>query len=193
MRKNKGEIILKKTSVKKAVKSSKKIIKKAVKKSAGKTALKIGDIAPAFCLKDSSEKKVCLKDFKGKWVVLYFYPKDNTPGCTIEAKDFSKELSEFKELKCEILGISGDSCESHRKFINDHNLKLTLLSDESKEMLNSYGVWQKKNMMGKEYMGVARTTMIIDPKGKIAAVWDKVAVVGHAMDVLMRLREGHIN
>jgi len=184
---------LKKSPGKKAVKVSKKSTEKTVKKSAGKAVLKIGGTAPAFCLKDSAEKKVCLKDFKGRWVVLYFYPKDNTPGCTIEAKDFSKELSDFKGLNCEILGISADSCESHRKFINDHNLKLTLLSDESTEMLKAYGVWQKKNMMGKEYMGVARTTMIVDPKGKIAAVWDKVAVVGHAMDVLMRLREDHIN
>lgn len=180
---------MKKVSEKKAVKVSKKNTKKSVKKSSGKSELKAGNTAPAFCLKDSSEKKVCLKDYKGKWVVLYFYPKDNTPGCTIEAKDFSKELSEFKGLNCQIFGVSADSCESHRKFINDHNLKLTLLSDETKEMLKIYGVWQKKNMMGKEYMGIARTTMIIDPKGKIAAVWNKVAVVGHAVDVLKKLRE----
>jgi len=193
VRKNKGEIIMKKASAKKAVKVSKKAVKKGAKTIAGKGVLKTGDTAPAFCLKDSAEKNVCLKDFKGRWVILYFYPKDNTPGCTIEAKDFSKELADFEKLGCEILGISADSCESHRKFISNHNLKLTLLSDESKEMLKAYGVWQKKNMMGKEYMGIARTTMLVDPKGKIAAVWEKVAVVGHVTDVLMRLREDHIN
>ncbi|MBN2754339.1 MAG: thioredoxin-dependent thiol peroxidase [Candidatus Goldbacteria bacterium] len=184
---------MKKASGKKAVKGLKKIIKKAVKKSNGKAALKTGDIAPAFCLKDSAEKNVCLKDFKGRWVVLYFYPKDNTPGCTIEARDFSKELSGFEELGCEVLGISGDSCESHRKFIKNHNLKLTLLSDESKNVLKVYGVWQKKNMMGREYMGIVRTTILIDPKGKIASVWEKVSVAGHAAEVLMKLKETGAN
>jgi len=181
---------MKKTSEKKGVK---KAVKKPAVKKGGLIKLKAGDTAPAFCLKDSAEKKVCLKDFKGKWVILYFYPKDNTPGCTIEAKDFSKELADFEKLGCEVLGISADSCESHRKFISNHGLKLTLLSDESKEMLKAYGVWQKKNMMGKEYMGIARTTMLVGPDGKIAAVWEKVAVVGHVTDVLMRLREDHIN
>jgi peroxiredoxin Q/BCP len=176
---------MKKTPAKKAV--------KALKKGADKSMLKTGGAAPAFCLKDSAEKNVCLKDFKGRWVVLYFYPKDNTPGCTIEAKDFSKELSGFEELGCEVLGISGDSCESHRKFIKNHNLKLTLLSDESKSVLKAYGVWQKKNMMGREYMGIVRTTILIDPKGKIASVWEKVSVAGHAAEVLMKLRENGAN
>ncbi len=151
--------------------------------------LKSGAKAPAFKLKDAKENEVSLKDFAGSWVVLYFYPKDNTPGCTIEAKDFTKELAGFEKLGARILGVSADSCESHRKFITKQNLKITLLSDESKTVLKKYGVWGKKNFMGKSFMGVIRTTYLIDPKGKVARVWEEVSVKGHAGDVKKAVKD----
>jgi thioredoxin-dependent peroxiredoxin len=145
--------------------------------------IKTGEKAPEFCLKDAQEKEVCLRNFEGSFVVLYFYPKDNTPGCTIEAKDFTKELPGFEELNAVVLGVSADSCEAHRKFIKGQKLKITLLSDESKETLKEYGVWQKKSLMGKEYMGIERTTYLIGPKGKVLKVWEKVNPAGHAKEV----------
>jgi thioredoxin-dependent peroxiredoxin len=145
--------------------------------------VKEGKKAPAFCLKDAKENKVCLKDFAGSWVALYFYPKDNTPGCTIEAKDFTKELDGFEKLGARVLGVSADSCESHRRFIAKQGLEITLLSDESKKTLKKYGVWRKKSFMGKEFMGIVRTTVLIDPKGKIAKVWSPVSVAGHVKEV----------
>ncbi|MCE5300916.1 MAG: thioredoxin-dependent thiol peroxidase [Spirochaetia bacterium] len=151
--------------------------------------IKKGSKAPDFCLKDASEKEVCLKDYKGKWVVLYFYPKDNTPGCTIEARDFSKELDGFESLDAQVLGVSADSCESHRKFITKQKLTITLLSDEKKETLKAYGVWGKKSVMGKQSMGVNRTTFLIDPQGKVARVWEKVSVNGHAAEVKKAVEE----
>jgi peroxiredoxin Q/BCP len=148
-----------------------------------------GDKAPAFCLKNAAEQQVCLKDFLGQWVVLYFYPKDNTPGCTLEAKDFTKELPGFEDLDAVILGVSADSCESHRKFIAGQKLAVTLLSDESHDTLNAYGVWGEKNMMGKKFMGTSRTTFLIDPKGKIAGVWYNVKAEGHAEEVKNKLKQ----
>jgi peroxiredoxin Q/BCP len=154
-----------------------------------KNKINEGDTAPAFCLKNAAEQEVCLKDFAGHWVVLYFYPKDNTPGCTLEARDFTKELPGFEDLDAVILGVSADSCESHRKFIAGQKLAITLLSDESHDTLNAYGVWGEKNMMGKKFMGTSRTTFLIDPKGRIAGAWYNVRAEGHAEEVKKKLRQ----
>ncbi|WP_129410059.1 peroxiredoxin [Marinitoga lauensis] len=129
------------------------------------------------------------ENLKGKWVVLYFYPKDNTPGCTTEAKDFTNLLNEFKKNNAEIIGVSPDSIDKHKKFITKYDLKVKLGSDENKELLEKFGVWQKKKMFGKEYYGVVRTTVLIDPEGKIAYVWEKVKVKGHAEEVLNKIKE----
>lgn len=141
--------------------------------------LKSGDKAPDFCLPDAKNRQVCLKDFKGKWLVLYFYPKDNTTGCTREAVDFSEHLSKFKRMGAIVVGVSPDSSTSHTNFINKNKLKLILLSDTEHEVLKAYGVWQKKRMYGREYHGVVRTTFVIDPKGMIKQLWEKVKVAGH--------------
>lgn len=151
--------------------------------------VEVGKEAPEFCLPDENGEKVCLKDLRGKWVVLYFYPKDNTPGCTKEAEDFTELLPEFEKLGTVVLGVSPDSVESHRKFKEKKNLKVKLLSDENKEVLNAYGVWQKKKMYGREYYGVVRTTYLIDPEGKVAHVWKRVKVKGHAETVLNKIKE----
>jgi peroxiredoxin Q/BCP len=150
--------------------------------------LKEGDSAPEFTLPDSYGKKVSLKDFKGKCVVLYFYPKDNTSGCTIEARDFTKLKGEFEKLNAIVLGVSNDSCESHVKFTNDKSLGITLLADTETEVLKKYGAWRLKNMLGKEYMGTVRSTFLIDEKGKIAKIWDSVNPLGHADAVLKKIR-----
>ncbi len=151
--------------------------------------IEVGEMAPDFCLPNQDETEICLRDLRGKWVVLYFYPKDNTPGCTKEAIDFSEHLPDFNELDAVILGVSPDSPKKHRNFIEKKNLKITLLSDENKEVLEKYGVWQLKKMCGREYMGVVRTTYLIDPEGKVAARWDKVKVKGHAEKVKEKLKE----
>jgi len=152
-------------------------------------AVEVGKEAPDFCLLDENGQKVCLSDFKRKWVVLYFYPKDNTPGCTKEAENFSELLPEFEKLGAVVIGVSPDSVESHKKFKEKRGLKVKLLSDESKEVLKTYGVWQKKKMYGREYMGVVRTTYLIDPEGKVAHVWKRVKVKGHAEAVLNKLKD----
>lgn len=148
-----------------------------------------GSPAPGFCLPDTDGNQVCLKDFRGTWVVVYFYPKDNTSGCTTEAVTFSKSLDEFAKLNAVILGISPDSCESHRKFVDKQGLSITLLSDTEKTVLEQYGVWSLKKMYGKEYFGVVRTTYLVDPEGNIAHVWEKVKVPGHVDNVLSVLKE----
>ncbi len=154
-----------------------------------KKELKAGMAAPEFLLKNQGEKEVRLEDFRGKWVVLYFYPKDNTPGCTIEALDFTKLSKDFEKLKAVILGVSPDSCQSHSKFIKGKKLTVTLLSDPEHKMLETYGVWQLKQFMGKSYMGVARTTFLIDPDGRIAFIWNGVKADGHAEAVKAKLKE----
>lgn len=151
--------------------------------------MKINDEAPNFCLFDKDNKKFCLNDFIGKWVVLYFYPKDNTSGCTLEAIDFTQFRDEFDKLNAIILGISPDSEKSHNKFIEKHNLGITLLSDMEHKVLDKYGVWQLKKMYGREYYGVVRSTFLIDNKGKIAFIWKKVKVKGHVENVLIKLKE----
>jgi peroxiredoxin Q/BCP len=138
--------------------------------------LKIGEIAPSFCAANQDDVEICSRDLQGKWIVLYFYPKDLTPGCTTQACDFTDKHSSFDDLDAVILGVSPDDTAKHRKFIDSKDLTITLLSDTSKKMCEDYGVWQLKQFMGKEFMGVVRTTFIIDPDGKLAAIWPKVSV-----------------
>ncbi|MCD6383931.1 MAG: thioredoxin-dependent thiol peroxidase [Thermoplasmata archaeon] len=147
-----------------------------------------GDTAPEFCLPDGNGEEVCLKDFRGKWLVLYFYPKDNTSGCTQEARDFSALIEDFRRIGAEVVGISPDSPESHRRFADKHGLKVTLLSDQEHSVLERYGVWQLKRMYGREYYGVVRSTFLLDPKGVIRKVWRRVKVKGHVDEVLETLK-----
>ncbi len=149
--------------------------------------IKEGDRAPEFCLESQEKKEVCLKNYKGQWVVVYFYPRDNTPGCTTEAKDFSMNVEEFKKKKATILGISTDDIASHIKFMEKHDLKITLLSDPTNEVHNKYGTWVKKSMYGKEYYGTERSTFLINPEGKIEKVWRKVKVPGHVEEIKLLL------
>ncbi|SFV52940.1 Thiol peroxidase, Bcp-type [hydrothermal vent metagenome] len=151
--------------------------------------LNIGDTVPDFCLPNQDEEEICLRDIKGRWIVLYFYPKDNTPGCTTEACDFTAALPDFEGLKAIVLGVSPDSPRKHRNFIEKKDLKITLLSDEEKELCQIFGVWQLKKNYGREYMGVVRSTFIIDPEGKVAASWEKVKVKGHVDEVKAKLEE----
>ncbi|BBO77314.1 peroxiredoxin [Desulfosarcina widdelii] len=145
--------------------------------------LSSGDPAPDFTLNDKDGNSVSLADFRGKWVALYFYPRDNTSGCTTEAKDFSALLPAFKAKDAAVIGISGDSEASHAKFAAKHDLTVTLLSDPGHRALEAYGVWQKKKMAGREYMGIVRTTFLIDPDGIIQQIWEKVKVKAHAETV----------
>ena len=149
--------------------------------------LKIGDEVPAFCLVNQDDEEICFRDIRGRWIVLYFYPKDNTPGCTTQACDFTQALPDFEGLDAIILGVSPDSSKKHRSFIEKKELKITLLADEEKELCKIFGVWQLKKFMGKEYMGVVRSTFLISPEGKIAEVWEKVRVKGHIDKVKERL------
>jgi peroxiredoxin Q/BCP len=151
--------------------------------------LKEKDIAPDFCMPDQNEKQVCLKDYKGKNIVLYFYPKDNTPSCSLEAMTFTRYKSEFEKYNTTVLGISKDSCESHRKFIEKKNLNLTLISDTDKEIQKKYGVWRLKKFMGKEFIGTIRSTFLIDSNGEIKKIWDKVKVQGHVEQVLNEVKK----
>ncbi len=151
--------------------------------------LNSGDNAPDFCLKNQDEESVCLKDYKGKNIVLYFYPKDNTPGCSMEAMTFTKYKDDFENNNTTILGVSKDSCSSHRKFIENKNLNITLISDEDKEIHEKYGVWRLKKFMGKEFVGTIRSTFLIDSNGKIRKIWDKVRVKGHVEDVLEEVKK----
>jgi len=143
----------------------------------------VGKAAPAFTLDTDSGERLALKDLKGRAVVLYFYPKDDTPGCTVEACEFRDAFPRFKSSKAVILGISPDSVASHQKFKQKFDLPFTLLADVDHEVAEKYGVWQKKSMYGKSYMGVARTTVLIDPDGKVAKVFEKVKPAGHAEEV----------
>jgi peroxiredoxin Q/BCP len=151
--------------------------------------LKPGLKAPDFCLPDKDEKQVCLKDFAGKWTVVYFYPKDNTPGCTTEACDFTERLADFEGLDAAVVGISTDSPASHRKFAQQHKLTITLLSDPDHKVIEQYGAWQPKKFMGKEFLGTVRSTFLVDPKGRVAHTWPKVKVWGHADEVKAKLAE----
>lgn len=144
--------------------------------------------APPFSLPDANGKKISLSDFKGKHVVLYFYPKDDTSGCTVEACEFSADLGKFMEKSAVVLGVSADSIESHKKFEKKHNLTVTLLADGEKKTCNAYGVYRQKTMYGKKFMGIVRTTFLISPDGKIKKIFHSVSPKGHAMEVLAEIR-----
>ncbi len=145
--------------------------------------------APKFCLPDKNDSRHCLDDYAGKWIVLYFYPKDNTSGCTREALDFTEMKDAFEKEGAMIIGISPDSTKSHDKFIEKHNLDILLLSDIEKEVMKEYGVWQLKKKYGREYMGVVRSTFLINPEGEIVEKWEKVRVNGHVEKVIERLKD----
>ena len=146
--------------------------------------LKIGDLAPDFCLPKQDEEEICLKDYKGKNIILYFYPKDNTPGCSLEAMMFTKYKPEFEKYNTTVIGVSKDSCASHQKFIENKNLNLILISDIDKKIHKIYGVWRLKKFMGREFLGTIRTTFLIDKEGKIKKIWDNVKVKDHVEEVL---------
>jgi len=148
-----------------------------------------GRKAPAFTLRDQDGEKVSLKDFAGQWLVVYFYPKDGTKGCTTEACEFSSALRYFTRFDAKVLGVSPDPVESHRKFIDTNHLKLTLLSDPDHKVLSKYGAWGTKSMYGRTFEGVTRSTVLIDPDGRIAAHWPKVKPSGHAAEVREKLKQ----
>ncbi|WP_045836799.1 peroxiredoxin [Hyphomicrobium sp. 99] len=148
-----------------------------------------GKKAPDFALPDDNGGEVRLSKLKGRPVVVYFYPKDDTSGCTQEAKDFSCLAGEFAAEGAEVIGISPDSPKSHQKFKSKHDLQVRLLADEQKDVATAYGVWVEKSMYGKKYMGVERSTFLIDKSGKLARSWRKVRVPGHAEEVLEAVRE----
>lgn len=179
----------KKTATKKAATPTKAKTTKAVKSGPGPSTreLKIGQKAPAFALPNQDGKIMRLSDFKGKKVVLYFYPKDDTPGCTKESCAFRDGLDEIHASGAVVLGISGDSVDSHKKFVKKFNLNFPLLSDEKKTVLQAYGVWKEKSLYGRKYMGIERTTFIIDEQGKLDDIFPKVKVDGHLEEVLAEL------
>ena len=150
--------------------------------------IKEKNLAPVFKLPSTNKKEFSLKDSLGNFVVLYFYPKDDTPGCTIETVDFNKLLPKFKKLNCEILGISKDNLKSHDKFRDKYKIKFDLLADEEIKVLKKYNVWAKKKFMGREFMGIVRTTFLIDKKGKIIKIWNNVKVKDHAKEVVETLQ-----
>ena len=150
--------------------------------------LKINSQAPNFKLLSTSKETYSLNNSLGKYVVIYFYPKDDTPGCTIETNDFNKLLSKFEKLECEIYGISKDNIKSHDKFRDKYKIKFNLLADEEIKILKKYKVWGKKKFMGREFMGINRTTFLIDKKGKIIKIWENVKVKDHAKEVLETLK-----
>ena len=141
-----------------------------------------------FNLPSTNQKTFSLKENQGKYVILYFYPKDDTPGCTIETIDFNKLLPKFKKLNCDVYGVSKDSLKSHDKFRDKYKIKFDLLADEELKVLKKYKVWGKKKFMGREFMGIIRTTYLIDKKGKILKVWENVKVKDHAKEVLETLQ-----
>ncbi len=148
-----------------------------------------GTQAPAFTLADGAGTTHKLTNYKGKWVVLYFYPKDDTSGCTKQACQFNDALQQFEKRGAVVLGVSPDDEKSHARFAGKYKLGFPLLADPQKKTLEAYGVWQEKSMYGRKYMGVVRTTYLIDPKGKVAARWDKVSVPDHDAEVLKKLDE----
>ncbi len=150
--------------------------------------LEVGTMAPDFTLPDQEGKPVSLSEFKGQWVVLYFYPKDMTPGCTTEACNFQEALPDFQKIEAVVLGVSKDSVERHKKFAQKYNLQFPLLSDAQSNVCETYGVWGKKKLYGREYMGITRSTFIIDPEGKIVKVYPKVKVKTHHEEVLADLQ-----
>jgi len=153
--------------------------------------IKINNLAPKFTLDSTSGELYSLEDSLGKYVVLYFYPKDDTPGCTIETNDFNKLLPKFKKLNCEVYGVSKDNIKSHNKFKKKYKIKFDLLADEKIKILKYYKVWVKKKFMGREFLGVVRSTFLINPKGKIINIWNNIKVKDHAKEVLENLQKTH--
>jgi peroxiredoxin Q/BCP len=152
----------------------------------------IGKKAEGFCLPDGEGTTTCLDNFRGKWVVLYFYPRDNTPGCTLEAIQFNAALEKFADIGAQVIGVSADSPDSHQKFAKKHNLSILLLSDSEHAVLKAYDSWKPKTMFGREFFGIQRDTFLINPDGTIVAVWRKVSPKGHAeevKEVLLRKKE----
>ena len=150
--------------------------------------MNIGQSAPEFTALDRDGKSVGLQDFQNRWLVLYFYPKDLTPGCTTEAIEFTEKLAQFQALNAQVVGISPDSIASHGKFITKHQLKIVLLSDSEHQIAEDYGVWQLKKFMGKEYMGIVRSTFLIDPNGKVVQIWSNVRVKNHVDTVFEEVK-----
>lgn len=153
------------------------------------TSLEQGKPVPNFTLPATNGKDVSLSDYRGKKVVLYFYPKDMTPGCTAESCDFRDFHGDFAKLNTVVLGISPDDLQSHHKFIEKHNLPFDLLSDVDRKVCEMFGVWKLKKMFGKEYMGVERSTFLIDEEGNLLREWRKVSVKGHVQEVLEAVKE----
>ena len=151
--------------------------------------LEIGTKALEFSLEDQDGKEVTLASLAGKWTVLYFYPKDDTPGCTLEAVEFTKLLPAFAKVGAQVLGVSGDTPESHCDFQTKHKLKVRLLSDPGKKMMTEYGAFKKKLLYGKSFLGIVRSTVLIDPKGVVRHYWPAVKAQGHAQEVLERIGE----
>lgn len=180
----------KKAAAPKSAAPKKTAPKKAAPKkaSAASTGLQVGDRAPAFTMPTDGGGKVSLADLKGKAVVLYFYPKDDTSGCTMEAIDFTAAKAKFDKLNAVVIGCSRDTAKSHDKFKDKHKLKVILAADESGTVTDSYGVWVEKSLYGRTYMGIERATFLIDRTGKIAAIWRKVKVAGHVDSVLQAVQ-----
>ncbi len=151
--------------------------------------MEVGELAPLFSLKSDEGTQIDLSDLKGKNVVLYFYPKDDTPGCTIEAQDFTKKISEFEALNCVVLGVSKDGVASHCRFVDKYNLAFNLLADETGRVCEAYDVLKQKSMFGKKYLGIDRSTFLIDKLGKISHIWRSVSVNGHVEEILITLNE----
>ena len=152
-------------------------------------SITVGAGAPPFTLPDQDGAPLSLGDLKGSWVVLYFYPKDDTPGCTTEACEFTAAIAELRGLGAEVIGVSPDPPARHRSFIAKHRLSLRLLSDEGREVLRRYGAWGAKTMYGRTSEGVIRSTVLVDPEGRVAAHWPRVKAAGHAEQVRQRLAE----
>ncbi len=147
-----------------------------------------GSLAPAFALESTEGRMITLDEFRGRWLVLYFYPKDMTPGCTTEACDFRDRHENFAAVGAAVLGVSADPLDKHLKFRDRHGLPFPLLSDTGLDVLQAYGVWKEKSLYGRRFMGIERSTVLIDPDGRIARVWPKVRVTGHADEVLNAIR-----
>ena len=154
--------------------------------------IEIGQMAPLFSLTSDEGAEISLSELKGKYVVLYFYPKDDTPGCTIEAQDFAKKSKEFKKLDCVILGVSRDDLASHCKFVAKYKLNFNLLVDENSDLCEQYGVLKEKSMFGKKSIGIDRSTFLIDKMGKVQRIWRSVKVNGHVDEILAELVKNKI-
>ncbi|MCE9590747.1 MAG: thioredoxin-dependent thiol peroxidase [Planctomycetes bacterium] len=156
---------------------------------ASKAFVEVGDAAPELAAMDQAGKTHSVKEYRGKWVVLYFYPKDDTPGCTTEACGFRDGHKAFAKANAVVLGVSPDDEKAHKKFADKFSLPFPLLADAEKRIIQAYGVWREKSMYGRKYMGVERTTYLIDPKGKVAHRWEKVKVTDHDAEVLKKIAE----